>query len=211
MVQNVQWLRTTWIWGGKGREERGGEGRGAGRESQNCNRLLDYRELFPVESSGENPLLTASLGLWPFSPSSSLATGSSLSLLLRSLLYCTVPIRQLRTSPISPLGQSHPQDLSSHVRSHSYWLGGTNCWRHYFMSQWISSEIKSSGYLHSRWILTCPLTILLPWVWNSERALNIRMLPSLPDEIHFVWSKVLICYLLCRQIIIYAQVRKANY
>lgn len=187
-------------WKGKGRERRGGEGQEESHKPTIS--LLDYRELFPVEPSGENPLLIAFLGLWPFSPSSSLATGSSLSLLLRSLLYCTVPIRQLRTSPISPLGQSHPQDLSSHVRSHSYWLGGTNCWRHYFMSQWISSEIKSSGYLHSRWILTCPLTILLPWVWNSERALNIRMLPSLPDVIRFVWSKVLICYLLCRQIII---------
>lgn len=31
MVQNVPWLRTTWICGGKGWEERGEEGRGGGR------------------------------------------------------------------------------------------------------------------------------------------------------------------------------------
>lgn len=66
MVQNVQWLRTTWIWGGKGREERGGEGR-RGEEQEKSHKptisLLDYRELFPVEPSGENPLLIASHSL----------------------------------------------------------------------------------------------------------------------------------------------------
>lgn len=188
------------------REGKREEGRGGGEGQEKSHKptisLLDYRELFPVEPSGENPLLIASLSLWLFSPSSSLALGSFPSLLLRSLLYSIVPIRQLRTSPISLLGQSHLQDLSSHVKSHSCRCGGTKCWTNYFMSQWVSSEIKSSGYLQSWWILTCPLTILRPWVWNPERALNLRMLPSLPDVIRFVWSKVLICYLLCRQIII---------